>query len=211
MSSSGSTTGQAPQAGGELIAVYRTLPARILGWGIVASAATVGFIVIRGELALGRNPLLPLASVLFVVASSWVLLLRPAVELRSESVIQRNILRDITVPFARLQDIGYQWSLELTDTSGDMHSSWAIPKQREFSARRAFDKFGETTTRRKGRPGTTAQVVAGDVQREYQRWKLDGGRLERGASACRAWAMPAVAVLTGSLVLLVVATLLDGA
>ncbi len=160
---------------------------------------------------MGRGVLFPLAAVCFVVAVIWVFLLRPAVELRSESVTQRNILKDITVPFTRLSDISYQWSLELTDTAGRKHSSWAVPKQREFSARRAFDNFGETTARRKSRPGTTAQVVAGDVQREYQRWLLDGGKLADDAPAHERWALAAVFPLILSSAFLVLAIVIGEA
>lgn len=198
-------------ASGDLIGIYRTLPARVLGWGLMVALSLVGFTVIRSELALGRDVFFPLASLGFVLVVIWVFLVRPMVELRSESVTQRNILRDTIVPFARLNDVGYQWSLELTDTAGRTHSSWAVPKQREFSARRAFDKFGETTARRKSRPGTTAQVVAGDVQREYQRWKFDGGQREEEAPAYQFWAMGAWIPLVVATVLLVVAIITDGA
>ncbi|MGB3828255.1 MAG: hypothetical protein WA962_05710 [Ornithinimicrobium sp.] len=200
-----------PQESGELIRVYRTLPAKLLGWAIIAAVLAVGFIVVRGEVALGRDVFLPSASLSFIVVLIWIFLLRPSVELRSESVTQRNILKDTVVPFTRLSDVSYQWSLELTDTAGRTHSSWAVPKQREFSARRAFDNFGETTARRKSRPGTTAQVVAGDVQREYQRWLLDGGRLAVQAPARPHWALSAVLPLLVTTVLLVLAIVTDGA
>lgn len=207
--------------GGTLVATYRTLPARVLGWAMIVTAAAVGYIVIRGELALGQDVFFPVASLCFVMVVAWVVLLRPRVELRSESVTQRNILRDTVVPFSRLKDVKYQWALELIDTGGCKHSSWAIPKQREFSARRGFDKFAETTARKKAKPGPTAQAVAGDVLREHQRWLLGGGKLEpstavassdKAAPGQRArWAMPAVAPLGLSIMALVVAIATDGA
>jgi len=196
---------------GELLGVYRTLPARLLGWAMVATASVVGFVVIRGELSLGRNVLFPVAALLFVVAIVWVLLLRPRVELRTESVTERNIVRDVVVPFERLAVVGSRWALELTDTSGRTHSSWAVPKQREFSARRAFDGFAETTSRRTARPGTTAQVVAGDTERAFQRWQMDGGAPQPDAPADLRWAPAAILPVAGSTALLALAVLLEGA
>ncbi len=149
---------------------------------MIVAVGAVGYIVIRGELALGRDVFFPVTSLVFVIVIAWIFLLRPNVELRSESVTQRNILRDTVVPFSRLQDVTYQWALELIDTGGRKHSSWAIPKQREFSARRSFDDFAETTARKKAKPGPTAQAVAGDVLREHQRWLLNGGRREANTS-----------------------------
>jgi hypothetical protein len=194
---------------GDLLEVYRTLPARLLGWSIVVTASVVGFVVIRGEMSLGRSVLFPVAALVFVVTLVWVLLLRPRVELRTESVTQRNILRDVVVPFERLSEIGSRWALELTDTAGRTHSAWAVPKQREFSARRAFDDFSDTTTSRGSRPGTTATVVAGDTHRVFQRWQMDGGAARPDAPAIRSWARGAVVPLAASTALLVLAVLLE--
>ena len=203
---------------------------------MIVAVGAVGYIVIRGELALGRDVYFPVASLCFVIVIAWIFLLRPSVELRSESVTQRNILRDTTVPFPRLQEVTHQWALELVDTAGRKHSSWAIPKQREFSVRRGFDDFAETTARKKAKPGTTAQSVAGDVLREHQRWLLKGGTLGTTSSKTATgaetatdadvdvtagggpragerarWAISAVAPLVLSIVALVVAIATDGA
>ena len=202
-----------PDAGdggpGELLGVYRTLPARLLGWAMVVTASLVGFVVIRGELSLGRDVFFPVAVLMFVVALVWVLLLRPRVELRTASVTQRNILRDVVVPFERLSAVGSRWALELTDTTGRTYSSWAVPKQREFSARRAFDDFAETTARRRSRPGTTAQVVAGETERALHRWRVRGGGLRDDAPADLSWAPAAVLPLLGATLLLALAILLE--
>lgn len=213
--------------GGTLVAIYRTLPARVIGWAMIVAVGAVGYIVIRGELALGRDVFFPVASLFFVIVIAWIFLLRPNVELRSESVTQRNILRDTVVPFSRLEHVTYQWALELIDTGGRKHSSWAIPKQREFSVRRNFDSFAETTARKKAKPGPTAQAVAGDVLREHQRWLLNGGKREAGTTVSpgtgtessagagsgeRArWAVSAVAPLGVSILALAIAIATDGA
>ncbi len=224
-SSNDSTVGDGVE-GGTLTAVYRTLPARIIGWAMIVAVGAVGYIVIRGELALGRGIFFPVASLCFVVVIAWIFLLRPSVELRSESVTQRNILRDTVVPFSRLEDVRYEWALELIDTGGRKHSSWAIPKQREFSARRSFDSFAETTARKKAKPGPTAQAVAGDVLREHQRWLLNGGKLDVSTATTSSpgmdaeahghvgerarWALSAVAPLGISVVVLAIAIATDG-
>lgn len=187
------------------VAVYRTLPARLVGWGMVLGVLGIGFVVVRTEVLLGRPVLLPVAIVLCLLSLVWVVLLRPDVELRTDGVLHRNLVTDTEVPFSRLQDVGHQWALELTDTSGHKHSSWAVPKQREFSARRRFDDFAETTARKRARPGTTAIAVADDVHREWQRWKLAGGRVEPDAPALRRWAWPALVPMGVSLALLVLA------
>ncbi len=192
---------------GDLLNVYRTLPARVLGWLMVAVIATVGFVIVRSEYLLGRDVLGPLAGMLLVLTLIWVFLLRPAVELRSASVTSRNILRDTVVPFSRLASVDYQWSLEVTDTAGRTWSSWAVPKQREFSARRAFDDFGETT-RAKSRPGTTAQVVAGDVERAYQRWLLSGGTVVANSGAHTSWALQAIVPIVAAVAFLTIALVL---
>lgn len=214
-SNGGGADGAKPIGGGALIAIYRTLPARIIGWAMVVAVGAVGYIVIRGELALGRDVFFPVASLCFVMVIAWIFLLRPSVELRSESVTQRNILRDVTVGFPRLQEVTHQWALEIVDADGRKHSSWAIPKQREFSMRRGFDDFAETTARKRAKPGTTAQSVAGDVLREHQRWLLDGGKLAPAGGASSGerprWAVSAVAPLGLSIVALAVAIATDGA
>ncbi|MCE0486430.1 hypothetical protein [Ornithinimicrobium sediminis] len=197
-----------PQGSDRSIAVYRTLPARIIGWGMALGVIGIGFVVVRTEAQLGRPVLPPVAIALTILAVVWVVLLRPHVELRRDGVTHRNLLTDTDVPFSRLQEVGHQWALELTDTAGRRHSAWAVPKQREFSARRRFDDFAETTSRRRGRPGTTAIVVADDVQREWQRWRLEGGVVEPDAPARRQWAWSALGPLGGAAVLLLLALLL---
>jgi hypothetical protein len=191
-----------------VVAVYRTLPARIIGWGMVLGVLGIGFVVVRTEVLSGRSVLVPVAIVVSLVSLVWVVLLRPDVELRTDGVVHRNLLSDTLVPFSRLQEVGHRWALELVDTAGRKHSSWAVPKQREFSARRRFDDFAETTARRRARPGTTAIAVADDVQREWQRWRLAGGRTEEGEPATRTWAWAAVVPLVVSAALLVLAVLL---
>ncbi|MGI8949124.1 MAG: hypothetical protein ACR2FV_14365 [Ornithinimicrobium sp.] len=194
---------------GAMLGIYRTLPSRIVGWAMVGGAMVFGFAVIRTEVQLGRSVLLPVAVVLSLVSVVWAVLLRPHVELRADGVTNHNVLTDAEVPFSRLAEVGHQWALELVDTSGRRHSSWAVPKQREFSARRRSDDFAETTSRRRGRPGTTAMVVADDVERAWQRWKHSGGRVETDTPVTRQWAWASVVPLLGSLALLAVAVLLE--
>lgn len=199
---SGAAEDEVPAQPGPLLAVYRTLPARIVGWAMVTGALAFGFAVVQTELQREGTVLVPLAVVVLVVAVVWAVLLRPHVELRADGVTQRNIVTDTEVPFSRLAEVGQQWALELTDTSGRRHSAWAVPKQREFSARRRFDDFAETTSRRRARPGITAAVVADDVQRAWHRWKLAGGHVEQDRAAHRQWAWSSLAPVLAALLLL---------
>ncbi|MGB3764665.1 MAG: hypothetical protein WA966_15730, partial [Ornithinimicrobium sp.] len=88
----GADPGGAPEEG-DLVGVYRTLPSRVLGWSMTAAVGVVGYTVVSSELSLGRGVLFPVSAVCFVAVLIWILLLRPSVELRSESVTQRNILK----------------------------------------------------------------------------------------------------------------------
>lgn len=191
--------------GSGLQGVYRTLPARIVGWALVGAVLVGGLLTVQAEVELGRSVLLPLAVCATVLSVVWVVLLRPLVELHTDKVVLRNLVRDVEVPFAALAEVGHQWALELTDTAGRRHSAWAVPKQREYSARRRSDDFAETTARRRGRPGTTALVVADDVQRVWQRWRL-GGEPGVGAGSdpvvSQRWALSALAPLGLSLAFL---------
>lgn len=188
-----------------LVAVYRTLPARLVGWSIAGAVVLGGFLTVRAEAELGRSVLVPLAVSVALLVLVWVVLLRPLVELHTDRVVLRNLVRDVEVPFDRLGDVGHQWALELIDTSGRTHSSWAVPKQREYSARRMSDDFAETTARKRARPGTTAMVVADDVQRAWQKWRHTGGVAEPDATAHQRWAWSALAPLGAALVALALA------
>lgn len=161
---------------GDRVRVYRTVPARVIGWVMVAGAAVLsGLTVVDLASGTGGGLAWPVALVVAVAAAAWALFLRPHVELRTDGVVLANIVTDTTVPFAVVDEVTDRWALEL-DVDGRRYSSWAVPVRREWRTRTAVDDFAETT-RRRGSGGMSAQGVADEVQRALQRWRLDGGEL----------------------------------
>lgn len=203
--------GSSSELTGELLGVYRTLPARVLGWVMVAGAALLGGLTLW-DVTQGRDEglIYPAAVIVGIAAAAWVLFLRPHVRLHSDGVVLANIVSTSLVPFAAVEEITHQWALELHDSQGRKHSSWAIPVKRERVRRGQVDDFAETTSRRRGSAGRTAQGVADEAQRALQRWRLDGGQLTgpaQEARAVRKLAVTPVAVLGIAAVLLSVAVL----
>lgn len=199
---------------GAVIGTFRTLPARVLGWLMVAGAAVLATLTIV-DVAGGRDEglLFPAALILGIATVAWVLFLRPHVRLREDGVELANVVTNTTVPFAAVSEITHQWAFELHDTEGRRHSSWAIPVKRERVRRTNLDDFAETT-RKRGSGTATAQGVADVSQRALQRWRLDGGQLRTGgradagaAVARQEVAWPAVVALSLALALGLLAVL----
>ncbi|USQ78755.1 hypothetical protein [Ornithinimicrobium faecis] len=186
---------------------YRTLPARIVGWVILVAVAGLAVVMGSVEVRLGNNPLSPAAFLGVVAAIVWVVLLRPSVRLESDRVAMSNLVTDVVVPFERLAAVKRQWALELIDNAGTKHSSWAIPVRRELRPRKDIDSYAEATTKGKAREGNNAEVVAGHVEKQWQRWKLDGGVAEPGQGVHRTWALGALVPLAAAIVFLVVVLL----
>ncbi|MFK5690510.1 hypothetical protein ACI3EY_12675 [Ornithinimicrobium sp. LYQ92] len=188
---------------GELIGVYRTMPARILGWTMVAGAGVLTALT-AWDVSVGRQDgvLGAIALIVGIATVAWVLFLRPHVRLLADRVVLANVVSDTTVPFDAVDEITHQWSLELRDHQGRRHSSWAVPVKRERVRRTGIDDFAETT-RRRGTGGVTAQTVADVVQRALQRWRLDGGQLQvgEGARTRQDLSWPAIAALGAALAL----------
>lgn len=190
--------------------VYRTLPARIIGWGLVAAALVLTVLTVQDVLdGHVSGVIAPVAMIVAIAAASWVLFLRPKASVFEDRVELVNILSDTTVPFATIQEVTHQWALELHDTEGHRHSAWAVPVRREYTRRKAIDDFAETTTRRRGSEGVTAQGAADHLLRTIERWKDAGG--DRPAASpvepqvTRRVAWPAVAVLALACLLAVLA------
>ncbi len=192
--------------------VYRTVPARVIGWTMVAGAAVLTALTVVDMVTGSHRGLAwPAALVVGVAAAAWALFLRPHVELRTDGVVLANIVTDTVVPFAVVEEVTDRWALELHDVDGRRYSSWAVPVRREWVRRTAIDDFAETT-RRRGSGGITAQGVADEVQRALQRWRLDGGQLAptHGAAAAAgvtqriSWSAAVVLALAVGLLVLAV-------
>lgn len=198
-----------PVLTGEPLRAYRTLPARVVGWVMVAGAVALGALTVVDVAAgHGARVLAPVALVAGVAAGAWVVFLRPRVLLHADGVHLVNVVTETTVPFAAVREVTHQWALELHDVHGRRHSAWAVPARRDVVRRRAIDDFGETT-RAKGREGVTAQGAADDVLRALQRWRLDGGeRPDAPTEVRQAVSWPAVVVLGTAVALAVLAVLL---
>lgn len=190
-------------AAAETTKTYRTLPARITGWAIVVAALALSAVMGVIEGGLGNNPLSPIAFMGVVAAIAWMVLLRPCVVLEPGRLELRNLLTNVAVPFSRLAAVERRWALEIVDSTGTKHSSWAIPIRRELRPRKDVDSYAEATTRGKTAEGNNAEVIAGHVEREIQRWKLGGGIPEDGQGAQRTWARSAILPLLLAVVFLV--------
>jgi hypothetical protein len=194
---------------GEPLRVYRTLPARVIGWSMAAAAVALAVLTVV-DLAAGRQSqvLAPVALVAGVAAVAWVLFLRPAVRLHADGLVVINVVTETTVPFAAVEEVGHRWALEVRDVRGRTHSAWAVPVRRDIVRRRGIDDFAETT-RRRGHEGVTAQGVTDEVLRAMQRWRLDGGEPAGDPPpVVRRVSWAAVAVLAGAAVLAVGAVVL---
>ncbi|MFK5646468.1 hypothetical protein ACI3ET_08070 [Ornithinimicrobium sp. LYQ121] len=164
---------------GDLVGVYRTLPARIIGWVLVAGAALLATLTVVDVVAgrhVGAGLAWPLALVVGLGSGAWALFLRPHVRVYDDGVVLANVVTDSVVPLAVVEEVTHQWALELHDREGHRHSAWAVPVRRDRVRRRSLDDFAETT-RRRGSAGVTAQGVADVVLRTLQRFRLDGGEL----------------------------------
>lgn len=199
---------------GAPLRIYRTVPSQVIGWGMVGGALLLSLLTAR-DLIEGRTSgpvdvVPPLALIVGVAAVAMVLFLRPKAVLYPDRVELTNVLSDVVVPFTRVEDVTFQWALELHDDQGRRHSAWAVPVRREMVRRRSIDDFAETT-RRRGSAGTTAQTAADEVLRALGRWRLEGGEAAADAPdaprVTQTVAWPAVVAL-GLAIALAVAALL---
>ena len=191
-----------PALSGTPLRVFRTLPARVLGWVLVAAAAVLAGLTVWDVVTDRAAGLLgPVALVVGLATAGWVVFLRPSAVLYDDGVRLRNVVTDAVLPFGAVREVTHQWALELTDEEGTRHAAWAVPVRRELVRRRAIDDFAETT-RRRGYEGVTAQGAADEVQRALQRWRLDGGEHPGAptvATRTFAWAPVVLVVLTVAL------------
>lgn len=103
--------------------VYRPTFVRglsLLTWALLAVAAAAT--VLRSPAGgLQRLPVLAL-----VAAAVYVLFWRPSVEVDDEAVTLRNLVRDVRVPWQRLDAVDTRYALTL-ESGGHRYAAWAAP------------------------------------------------------------------------------------
>lgn len=186
---------------------FRTLPARVIGLGLVVVCVVMGVLLTRGEQERDLSVLTPIAVMALVIAIVWVVLLRPCVRLSRTGIHLSNLVTDVDVPYEHVARIGNRWALEVVDTAGRTHSSWAVPARRDYGLRRPIDSYAEATQKGRARESVHAEHVRGHVEHAVQRWQMEGGRTEEGQPARVRWAWSALGPLAATLVFLVVALL----
>jgi hypothetical protein len=150
--------------------------------GLAAVCVVTGLILL---VSLARNwadyPRAMFASwVVFALAVTWSVFIRPAVLLGVEGVMVRNVLRDVYIPWAALTEVKSRWNLKVF--AGDRgYTAWAISSQVErprvssgavlgkLSPRRLEGQFGADA----GRSTTALKVTAATVARSIQRAKRE--------------------------------------
>lgn len=161
----------------------RTLRQRgsvVLGW-----CATVGgYGMALWSLFSGQPSLGFIAGAALVGSLGWVLFVRPALVISLYGVHVNNPLRRTLVPWARVQDVGTRWNLELYFEDGpertDRHvTSWAIASH--VQRQRGGGLLGALSPRRLGQvgqdtappppPGTTVGSAADSVELALQEWR----------------------------------------
>jgi Bacterial PH domain len=117
--------------------------------GLAAVCGVTGAILL---LSLARNwadyprPVL-VSWVLFGLALTWAIFVRPAVLIDIDGVTLRNVVRDVHIPWTRLTDVQSRWNLRIfVEDRG--YTAWAISSQIERPPGTAGGMFGALSPRR---------------------------------------------------------------
>lgn len=151
--------------------------------GLAAVCAATGVILL---LSLARNwagyprPV-PVAWVVFGLAASWVLFVRPAVLVDAGGVTVRNVVRDVQISWTSLTHVQTRWNLKVF--AGDRgFTAWAISSQaqrpksasggmlRMLSPSRLEKQFGVHTPRTTTPGKVTAEAVARSIEQAKQEY-----------------------------------------
>lgn len=180
----------------------------VFAWG-VALVLLVGTVLaddVSSVLALVAFPLV-------IAAFAWAVLWRPFVRIEADHVVVANVLRTITVPYPRIESMETRWGLRLLTTDGPV-DAWGAPARSAFARRRARRHSDGlpptipealTSTRATGpvRHRSDAGLVADVV--DLRRRAVPTTPLGQAARVTRSTNVREVALLVGSLTLLVVA------
>lgn len=98
----------------------------VLGYGLMAICAVSAFLTAQTMPGVGfREVLLPVSGAIL----AWALLLRPSVDIGEQAVTVRNVVRDVQIPWARIESIQTSSNLRIATDSGVTYRSWAIARQ----------------------------------------------------------------------------------
>lgn len=150
----------------------RLAPLLAVGWYLVGAYATFD-LVRRGD---GSTIAVGLAVVALVSVVVYAIGTRPAVIANDRGVLLRNVLRDVYVPWHRVERIGARWSLTV-ETSDAVYGSWALsagnPTRERQRGRRVFGVGPEV-----GEDNVPADETSGMVSARLERRRERGARLE---------------------------------
>lgn len=107
--------------------VVRQTQALLLGFGTIVLCALIVLLSLRSSAGIA------LAEVAWpgaVALCAWVLFVRPSVELTDEAVVLRNLVRDVQIPWSRIEATQARWNLRVITDGGAAYGSWAVSKQR---------------------------------------------------------------------------------
>lgn len=116
--------------------VFRPRTAWVVG--VAAGVALVLWVVIearQGAWTLAKR--LPQMAVFGTIV--YAVFVRPCVEVDPNGVTVRNVVRDVRIPFRVLADVGTEFSLRLTATSGRTYQSWSAPAASRITQRKVAD------------------------------------------------------------------------
>lgn len=122
--------------------------------------------------------------VLFGLAATWAIFVRPAVLLDTEGVTLRNVVRDVHIPWTSLTDVESRWNLKVF--GGDRgFTAWAISSQvgrpqgatggrfGMLSPRRLEKQFGLDAAQSTAHSTTPVKVTAVAVARSIEQAKQE--------------------------------------
>ncbi len=180
----------------------------VFAW-VVALALLVGTLAADGVSSVLTLVALPLV----IAAYAWAVLWWPFVRVEADRVVVGNVLRTLTVPYGAIESVETRWGLRIVTREGRV-DAWGAPARSALARRRARRHSDGlpptipealTSTRVPGpvRHASDAGLVADVV--DLRRRALPAPRPGQAAHVTRIVNVREVALLVGSLTLLVVA------
>jgi hypothetical protein len=145
----------------------------------------------------------PFAALVALVV--YALFWRPCVRVDADGVTLTNVVRDVRIPFSRLQDVRTRFALTLETVEGTF-TSWASPAPGRTSAMtisrretKGFQAMGQATDQgvsASAAPNTDSGAAALLVRHRWDVWLEHGGSVEQDDGRIeRTWDVPLVCAL----------------